>query len=715
MTLEAAVDDEQDITDIIQEVGDGQDRFTLIRWFRELRDWWAAAHHQAKRYRSRLARATCDARVPHVLGQRSEVEKPLLNLLLKELVEAKPRRWRSRHQQKIDEIEDPNERQRRNEQELRKVVDKLVQIVVEADLPVVTAAQKTADPEAALRRVFSTKRLRTLRLRHNAWSKTRLWLSCVFGVTFPTEVHHMIDYLEEIARGPMGRTIPGKVAGTLSFMEKAGAVVTGQRISEHPLWKSTVQSLTIAAQEVDNVTDRAPQTAVAIILSLELLMVDLETPKYVKFLAWVQLIMVWGCFRANDVENFCTVRLTLTRRCLRGVLKRSKVTGPGKKVGELPFWISRNVGLTKVDWLEVGFSIWSSEAIYKGGDYFIPLPNRDFSGSRKKYADSSAFSGLSKKLLADLRVPVRVNRKWTLGEKRLLPGDFTLFWRGHSARHFLVSVASADSVPKQDMDTVGRWGVNAAQSHDYIHTARQTCLKVQDLCCKAILEGPTNYDEDELQEQLKTFLRKRGRSSGLEQEMKNLAVLRGTDGLGLTYPARGTDLEVDPLLQPADDLQDRIEEDIPIDEKPGDKEEVKLLPGDLWMTVSRTGFRRLHQIPLDDSRGERRCNVRPSECREIEKCTKGAEKADRACKLCFPDFVQAVEESGASESSADDELDSSSDSDSDGGSPSGVTAGGVPADQPTEAVLAEATVGVQEGLPGLVPIEESECEDDGFD
>ena len=107
--------------------------------------------------------------------------------------------------------------------------------------------------------------------------------------------------------------------------------------------------------------------------------------------------------------------------------------------------------------------------------------------------------------------------------------------------------------------------------------------------------------------------------------------------------------------------------------------------------------------------------MRPSECREIERCTKGSGKADRACKLCFPDFAQAVEESGSSESSADDELESSSDSDSDGGNPSGVIAGGVPAVHPTDAVLAEATIGVQEGLPEPMPIEESELDDDGFD
>ena len=122
---------------------------------------------------------------------------------------------------------------------------------------------------------------------------------------------------------------------------------------------------------------------------------------------------------------------------MRGIVTQTKVTGPEKKIGELPFWLSRNVGFTGVDWITIGFDLWKTDKFYKGGDYFIPMPNADFTGTRRTGASEEQIVALCKKVLASLNVPRFAGGKWRPGTsgKQLLPFPLILFFQGHSERH----------------------------------------------------------------------------------------------------------------------------------------------------------------------------------------------------------------------------------------------------------------------------------------
>ena len=41
----------------------------------------------------------------------------------------------------------------------------------------------------------------------------------------------MLDYLDDLARGRCGKSVPGSIAATLSFFEKAGGISMSKRIS----------------------------------------------------------------------------------------------------------------------------------------------------------------------------------------------------------------------------------------------------------------------------------------------------------------------------------------------------------------------------------------------------------------------------------------------------------------------------------------------------
>lgn len=682
--IEASVDKSADLLDLLEQADGGRSHKTVRDlWIQELHRWLPLAQRAAKRFRTSVVLAGCDqVEEQRRRDQRSlqEDDRGNLHLALRQLLEPKAVHWKSRYIQKIDELADPDERRNKTQREHAKYTQKLVDVLVSGDLPVVAAATNTADPEQALKRIFGKKRLRTLRARYNVWRKIQLWLTCVLNIAFPGRPEHMIDYMEEMARGDMGRSVPGSVAATLSFLEKAGGVEPARRISQDHLWLATVSSLSSELRKENNLVRKAPQPLVIVIIALELAMIS-ELPVYAKFVAWVILIKIWAVFRTGDLIYICPRRLSLTRRCLRGVVTQTKTSGPEKKIGELPFWLSRNIGLTGVDWLQLGFDIWRTDHFYKGGDYFVPMPNADFTGTRKTGASEAQIVSLCKKVLSTLTVPKLIGGKWRSmpSGARILPYPLILYWQGHSERHFIPNVGAADTIPKQDIDTTGRWGISAAQSSDYVNSARHVVLKIQDQVCRAIVEGPTNYDEEELILDAEEFLRKRLKVSVLPESLDRLKVLKGRKGLGRTFPISGYDVTVDPAFQPGDDEADKAEEAIPISTLGLSTVELREPEtGEMWMSVSRSGFRRLHRARDPVSARGMICPVRAKDCLKFEICKKGTEKADKACKFCFPNQEEAHSES---ESSNSEESEST---DSDSGSSSG--SGGIDPPPPPENV-----------------------------
>ena len=81
-------------------------------------------------------------------------------------------------------------------------------------------------------------------------------------------------------------------------------------------------------------------------------------------------------------------------------------------------------------------------------DYFLPMPNADWSGVRRIMADYADAVGLNQHLLRHLRLPVQDGL--TLGSFRalILPlAEARTFWKEHSERNWLTSLLAVCGVP----------------------------------------------------------------------------------------------------------------------------------------------------------------------------------------------------------------------------------------------------------------------------
>ena len=280
----------------------------------------------------------------------------------------------------------------------------MVAFLVEAQLPVCEIADKTSDPQAILERSFGSRRLRTLRSRARAWRKVASWMTIFKGYSFPQHVPDMLDYLLFLQQEGVSKGQVDGVAASLSVLEDAGQVSEGSRISSHRLWIQALKACISELEQGAKPVRKAPPLSVAMVLALEEFVVEEENPLYARAIAWVTLVCVWACMRVSDLEGLAPGRITVNHRGLRGFLTRTKTTGPGKQVREVPVFIARNVSLSGADWLKVGWKLWSDLG-QSSRDYFVFVSKPDMSEPVMKYASVEKVASYMRYVMAMLRKP----------------------------------------------------------------------------------------------------------------------------------------------------------------------------------------------------------------------------------------------------------------------------------------------------------------------
>lgn len=520
-------------------------------------------------------------------------------------------------------------------------LNELIGYLEEGDLPIMRIASATAEPMFVLKRAFGNRRMKTLRNRARSWRKVRSWLLSFRSYAFPRDTSDMLDYMLFLMQEGAPASRIQAVSASLAVLEDCGQVPLDVKISANNLWKQALKSCMMELERNMTEVKRAPPLSVASVVSLELFVVDLEKPEYLRALGWVILVCIWACFRIADLEGVDPKRLQMTSRGLRGVLTRTKTTGPGKNVREVPFYIARKISLTGVDWLKTGFDQWSGYGCMDR-DYFVFTSNEGFSQPLYKYADCERVAGYVRMVLASLEVPIRSRYGgWkTKGASTLLvPAEGVMFWSGHSMRHFLPTVSAAINISKEQRDYVGRWHVNLHQSADYIHTSRQIVVQVQEKVNEALCEGKPGYDEAELMEEYRSFLATRVEEADPLVSLHLISKV-GKDGpcLGGQWPVLDESAVLDPEqdhsrnAESADQTQSKT-----LDDNGG-------VEAPYFVSISRrTGFRRLHKTYC--------CGVMPWQCHLIEWIKEVKEStADAYCKACQKDCRWDVKEDSSSSS-----------------------------------------------------------------
>eukprot|EP00435_Cladocopium_sp_Y103_P064307 s851_g26.t1 len=86
----------------------------------------------------------------------------------------------------------------REDRERKRFALELASIVEEACLPVSLQIISLDKPELAWLRIWGSRRAKTLRNRFRAWTKFRSWLLATYGVVWPKDVTHVVNFIEEL-------------------------------------------------------------------------------------------------------------------------------------------------------------------------------------------------------------------------------------------------------------------------------------------------------------------------------------------------------------------------------------------------------------------------------------------------------------------------------------------------------------------------------------
>ena len=400
----------------------------------------------------------------------------------------------------------------------------------------------------------------------------------------------------------------------------------------------------------DETGARPPKSAqpftTALILSLELSVLDLEVSFYQRLISWVILIASWASMRLDDIQCVLPQSLKLSRRGLTVRLARTKTTGPGKLHGQCHAFVNSCCSLTGLDWLTEGFLFWQADSLCYPRDYLVPHPTADWSGIRKK---PPALANMVRMTIQRLGTPKLEDGAWRVNKQMLLaPEQMARFWTGHSARHFMPVITAAIGCPKADRDFLGRWAIGRVGSNAYMLTSRQIVERLQQAVVKSLLDGAPEYIEEELLDKVRTFADENGLIGHRMRRRHSVVCVRSS------LEEEVDRLDSDNELMSADQMALHREEafaNSTVDNDDQNETEVPVY----FITISRcAGFKRLHVVGA--------CQIQQERCQETVGVTDmKSSEFDAVCKWCKK-FLEKdrPKKSSDSEGSSDSSGESSS-------------------------------------------------------
>lgn len=516
----------------------------------------------------------------------------------------------------------------------------LASIIEEAGLPIVAQIQQLDDPNKSWKRIFGNRRSKTLRNRLRAWTKFRMWLVAYSGRVWPGSVSDLIKYVEDRIQEGCPRTLPDELQAALVVLEQTGRVPDSEKLSSDTLWTSHMKSW-VSELKADTVPrGSAPPYTVAILVALELVVIDTDAGFYDRVLAWTMLVAVWACMRVDDIQNILPESLKVSTRGLTVKLSRTKTTGSDKLHGQVAAFVARDVSITGHDWLLEGPGLFKHESGLFPRDYLVPAPNEEWTGFRRKLVEPPQLANFFRMVLQKLKVPLFQDGVWRFNEQmELIPEAMTLFWTGHSARHVLPQAAASIGVDKADRDFLGRWAIGRVGSNAYLLTSRQVVERVQRAVLISFSSGDHAYDESELLDMVKEHADRNGLvGHRVRRRHKLLPVPAPSDGhYNYGYEEQS---DAEGVMVPEDD---HVRE-----EAYNNTVDTGSVESGYFVTISRrTGFRRVHV-----SGG---CHIQAEKCQQVQVVKKLQEASfDAMCKFCKRKLQDEVGEVDRDDTSGSD-------------------------------------------------------------
>lgn len=232
-------------------------------------------------------------------------------------------------------------------------------IMKKAKLPVATRSSE----DSLMLRIAKGRRPNTLRKHIKTWQKIGQWLESTFEKPWPSTPTEFAEYLEAIVQEPCAKSAPEAAYKTLMFLEFAGEVEESQLLHRSSAVKNALEEAQLRLSSVELRPSRqAHILPLSVVMAMEDMVVDDDRLPFPRAYAWYRLVKIWAGLRFDDTRGTPNRSMELREGHLVGVIHKSKTSGPGKRVLLLPFYVSREAWVSRYNWLEVGWKIWTHMA-----------------------------------------------------------------------------------------------------------------------------------------------------------------------------------------------------------------------------------------------------------------------------------------------------------------------------------------------------------------
>ena len=386
--------------------------------------------------------------------------------------------------------------------EKQKYFSQMIKLYEIGEAPIVNIALRTANPTKIFIGSFGDTRASTLRQYTRSLTAFQSWCQMGRSKPWPDHVSIVLEYIHVRTEEPCAPSIPQVFIKALAWFEKAGAFESERRFANNVIVQKTVDYSCEMLSAGIAPPKKAPRPPFALIAALELYVCDSGKPIAKRAKAFQLLIKTFCSLREDDVQNLAPKQFRFFDGILVNTLKRTKTSGPTKRVKELPVCLSADTGITDKPWLTTGLGILQSIGD-DDRDFFLPNFTADLEGGkpgRLSYANSAA---LGQRLLSEITLPEFSEGKWTSTDKKLIPSALAAAFTEHGPRAFMPTILAELEVEKSQKDFVGRWSPTG--SDDYTRSYRAVVKRLQKLAILAVRSLDPRLGQGDILERLTIF------------------------------------------------------------------------------------------------------------------------------------------------------------------------------------------------------------------
>lgn len=221
----------------------------------------------------------------------------------------------------------------------------------------------------------------------------------------------------------------------LGFLEEVTGTEIAARVTKTPIYQIVTKELLYSAVAGQTLM-QARRVFVSMIPALETLVIDAQTPMYLRLYSWWMFLQCWCTLRFSDHRGINPTSV-VSGSSLSAKLTWSKTIGADKSVASRPLIIDPCCYVVHQTWLQTGWDLLSREAPFDR-DFKLPGPAAALSSCSKAELRYHAAHTVQGKVMGIL--PAFDGIMFT----RRVPH----YWTPHSGRDF----------PKTDRDYLGGFG-----------------------------------------------------------------------------------------------------------------------------------------------------------------------------------------------------------------------------------------------------------------